>query len=127
VVLRGERYALDVSVKVDVLVDEAAGERPPRGTPLHVELRDTSLADAPAVVLAHADTVVAEDSGPRLASVELPEAEDRLPSGLTVWAHADLTGSGEVEKGDYITMQSHPVPSPEQQPARLGVTVRPVR
>ena len=48
---------------------------------------DTSLADAPARVLAHADAVVDEDTGPRLASVELPIANDEPRTGLTVWAH----------------------------------------
>jgi uncharacterized lipoprotein YbaY len=111
-------------MRVDVLADPASGERPPPGTTVHVQLRDTSLADAPAQVLASADAVVGDEQGPVLATVDLPDAEAQR---LTVWAHADLSGNHQVSLGDYITMQSHPVPSPEQRPGRLGVTVRRVR
>jgi len=112
-------------VRVDVRVDPATGERPPPGTTVHVQLRDTSLADAPAQVLAESEAIVGEGAGPVLASVELPDppAADRV----TVWAHADVAGNRKVSIGDYVTTQSHPVPSPEQQPASLDVTVRPVR
>lgn len=114
-----------MGIQVDVLIDPAAAERPPPGTRVHVELRDTSLADAPAQVLASADAVVGDQEGARLATVELPAPD--ASQGLTVWAHADLTGSGDVTVGDFLTTQSHPVPSAEQQPARLPVTLRPVR
>ena len=111
---------------VDVLVDPGAGDAPPAGTPVHVELRDTSMADAPATVLASADGVVAEQSGRVLATVQLPEAA--APAGrATLWAHADVDGDAQVSVGDFITMQSHVAPSPEQSPGRVTVTVRPVR
>jgi uncharacterized lipoprotein YbaY len=113
-----------VTIVVDVLADPAGGELPPPGTPVHVELRDTSVADAAAVVVASADTVVA-GTGPQLATVRLPAAH--ASSRLTVWAHADVTRSGDVSVGDYVTTQSHPVPSGELQPARLPVTLRRVR
>ena len=120
-----EEYARDVGILVDVLVDPAGGAPPPPGTPVHVELRDTSLADAPAVVVAAADAVVQPGGGPQLATVEL--AAGRPASGLTVWAHADVDASGDVSVGDFVTTQSHPLPSGELQPARLPVTLRPVR
>ena len=116
-----------VALRVDVMVDPAAGERPPPGTPLRLELRDTSLADAPARVLARIETTVGEGSGNVLASVEVPDTGVTLRTPPTVWAHADLSGDGRVTVGDYITTQSHPTPSPELQPSRLAVTLRPVR
>ena len=112
---------------VDVLVDPEAGESPPPGTPVRVELRDTSLADAPAVVLARAEGVVSDEPGQCLTTVELESDAQRPTAGLTVRAHVPVAGSESVSPGDYVTMQSHPVPSPEQQPGRLAVTVRPVR
>jgi len=117
-----------VAITVEVNVDPASGERPPAGTPVHVELRDTSLADAPARVLASAEAFVGEAGGGHLLTVELPEADaDAMPSsGWTVWAHADVSETGDVTKGDYITMQSHAVPSAEQMPARVPVILRPV-
>jgi hypothetical protein len=116
-----------VTLHVDVMVDPATGERPPPGTPLTLELRDTSLADAPARVLARVETTVGEGSGDLLASVDVPDAGGTLKTPPTVWAHADVSGDGRVSVGDYITMQSHPAPSPELQPRRLTVTLRPVR
>jgi uncharacterized lipoprotein YbaY len=113
-----------VAIVVDVMSD-AAGERPPPGTPVHVELRDTSLADAPAKVVASADAVVRGGEGEPLATVELTTAAPA--SGLTVWAHADVSRSGDVSVGDYVTTQSHPIPAGEQQPVRMPVTLRPVR
>ena len=114
-----------MALQIDVMVDPAASSRPPPGSPVHVELRDTSLADAAARVLCQAESVVGEPCAPRLASVTLPEAG---PSpGTTVWAHVDVGRDGRVSVGDYITMQSYPVPSAELRPARLAVTVKPVR
>jgi uncharacterized lipoprotein YbaY len=113
-----------MALAVDVLVDPASGERPPPGSRVHVEVRDTSVADAPARVTAQADGDVREGGG-ALATLELPDAD--LGPGLTVWAHVDVERTGRVSAGDYVTMQSYPLPSPELSPARLAVTVRPVR
>jgi uncharacterized lipoprotein YbaY len=124
---RAREYALRMPLEVEVLLDPAERERPPAGTPLRVQLRDTSLADAPAEILAEADTVVSDEGGQRLATVELPAPEGRPADRLTVWAHLDVSRTGDVTVGDYVTTQAHVAPSPEQQPARLPVTVRPVR
>jgi hypothetical protein len=115
-----------MALEVELLLDPDAGDRPPPGTPVRVQLRDTRLADAPAEIVAEADAVVSDEEGPRLATVELP-AGDRPTEGLTVWAHADVTRTGDVTVGDYITTRSHAAPSPEQQPARLAISLRPVR
>ncbi len=95
-----------MNLKVDLIV--SAGKRPAPGTPVWVQLRDTSLADAPAVVLAEARGVVQPGTAPLVASVELKT--DALPPGTTVWAR--VAGSGDMQRtqvGDYITMASYPV------------------
>ena len=112
-----------MALRVDVLADPAGAARPPAGTPVHVQLRDTSLADAPARVIARAETEVRGGEGRVLASVELPEVAAG-PAPLTVWAHAEVGATGRVSKGDYVTTRAHPVPSPEQRPAALGVSLR---
>lgn len=112
-----------MALRVAVLADPGEAERPAPGTPLRVELRDTSLADAPARTLHVAETAVEAGTGPVLATVELPDA----PPGATVWAHAAVAGAGRVSRGDWVTTASHPAPSPEEAPARLEVTLRPVR
>ncbi|HEX2221327.1 MAG TPA: hypothetical protein VHK06_02265 [Candidatus Limnocylindria bacterium] len=94
-------------------------ERPPAGSPVRVELRDTSYADAPAVTLASGTGRVADD-GDALARVELEV--DRVPDGTTVWAHVDVDGDGRVSSGDFITMASWPVA--QRVEARLPVGVR---
>jgi hypothetical protein len=48
------------------------------------------------------------------------DAPDR--PGLTVWAHVDVDGDGRVSKGDWVTVQSYPLP--EGEAARLAVAVR---
>jgi uncharacterized lipoprotein YbaY len=94
-------------------------ERPPAGASVHVELRDTSYADAPAVTLASASGEATE-AGEPLASVALEV--DEVPDGTTVWAHVDVDGDGRVSPGDYITMASWPVPPSGEM--RVAVSVR---
>lgn len=82
-------------------------------TPAHVliELEDISRADAPSQVMARL----------LLAPRELRE-DDLIPFTIEVTAsalneqhlysirvHIDASGSGQVERGDYITVQSYPV------------------
>jgi hypothetical protein len=107
-------------VIVDVSVER--NERPPVGAPIHVEVRDTSLADAAAKVIAKADDVVRGGSGSWLDTVEV--SVPRLPRGSTVWAHVDVDRDGRVSRGDYITMASFPVPAGNE--SRVAVTVRKV-
>ena len=77
----------------------------PPGTPLRVEVRDTSQADAAAVRVASHTTKVPAAGGPVTVSFNL----ERVPDGSTVWAHADVDGDGRVSSGDFITMESYPV------------------
>lgn len=94
-------------------------DRPPEGTPIRVEVHDTSLADAPSVTVAGIDSVVRGRLGSWLDTVEI----DVEPAdSLTVWALADVDGDGEVGVGDYITQASYPVP--QEQEARITVILR---
>jgi hypothetical protein len=112
-----------MTLLVDVVFQPEVDTRPEPGSRVVIELRDTSLEDAPAITMEAAEGVVAPGGGPLLATVEL------LPprSPLTVWAHVDTDGDGRVSVGDLVTMQSFLVPSLEQAPARIAVTVRQVR
>lgn len=109
----------DDPVKVIVEVSVSGPERPPAGAPITVEVRDTSLADAPSETLSAARGVVRE-SGP-LAVVEL-EVADLPTHGATVWAHVDVDEDGRVSRGDYLTTASHPVAGGAE--VTLPVTVR---
>jgi uncharacterized lipoprotein YbaY len=78
----------------------------PQGSPLLVELRDTSLADAPAVSLKqHRSTV----NRTRAKSLPITIEPGSIPDGTTVWVHLDVDRDGRVSPGDYITVESYPV------------------
>jgi len=108
-----------VFILVEVTV--AGDERPPEDSLVRVEVRDTSLADAPAVTLGSASGRV-RGQGSWLETVEV-EVDD-VPDGCTVFAHVDVDGDGRVSSGDYLTTQSYPIPR-ESEP-RLTVEVRPI-
>jgi hypothetical protein len=75
------------------------------GSPLVVEVRDTSLADAPAVTLERRRTAAPA----RARSVTVTFSMETIPDGTTAWAHLDADRDGRVSPGDYITVQSYPV------------------
>jgi putative lipoprotein len=94
---------------------------------LIVQVEDVSRADAPSIV-------VGEQRIPRVPlqagmvlpfTVEIP-AERIVPShSYTVRVHVDMSGSGKVETGDLITMQSYPVLT-QGYGNEANVTVKPV-
>lgn len=85
----------------------AGGEPLPPGAPLRVEIRDTSLADAPAIVLRRIDMAVAKAG--RTRSVSIPIELTAVPDGTTVRAHIDVDRDGRVSKGDLVSTESYPV------------------
>ncbi|MGH2429348.1 MAG: hypothetical protein ACRDGV_10805 [Candidatus Limnocylindria bacterium] len=93
--------------------------RPPEGSPVRVEVRDTSYADAPAVTIGAARGHV-RGHGSWLETVEVET--DSLPDGCTVFAHVDVDDDGRVSPGDFLTTESYPVPR-EAEP-RVSVQVR---
>jgi hypothetical protein len=107
-------------VIVEVSVD--GHERPSAGSPIHVEVRDTSLADASSRTISAAADVVRGQSGSWLHTLELDVP--RLPARATVWAHVDVDRDGRVSRGDFITMTSYPVTPGDE--VKVAVKVRKV-
>lgn len=104
-----------------VEVTVTGDERPPEDAVVRVEVRDTSVADAPAVTLGSARGRV-RGHGTWLETVEVEV--DELPDGCTAFAHVDVDEDGRVSSGDYLTTQSYPIPR-ESEPW-LTVEVRPI-
>ncbi len=92
-----------------------ADERPPAGTPLVVEVRDTALMDVPSVTVGRVETRVDAPGGDAvepgcLATTALEVADDLVAAGsLTVFAHVAVGGTESVSPGDFVTVQSYPV------------------
>ncbi|MEO8577439.1 MAG: hypothetical protein ABI556_12085 [Gemmatimonadales bacterium] len=82
------------------------GASVPRGSPLLVELRDTSLADAPAVILKQVKSVLKRAGGEPL---RVTMDTGSVPEGTTAWVHLDVDRDGRVSAGDYITVESYPI------------------
>lgn len=87
-------------------------ERPPAGAPIVVQVRDTSLEDVEAPLVAEALGVVTEMRSSLLAAIELdiPTASLDPRTRLTVFAHVDVDRTGAISGGDFITKQSYAVP-----------------
>lgn len=91
---------------------------------VRVRLLDTTFADASAIELADETIRDAPVDGDVAFSFEAPELSPRR--SYTVAAHVDLSGSGDIEVGDFITMEAVPIESGSSR-ARLEVPVRAVR
>lgn len=76
-----------------------------------VELEDISRADAPSQVVARRKLVTGTLRGHDLIpfGLEVPASTLNEQNLYSVRVHVDMSGSGEVKRGDYITMQSYPV------------------
>lgn len=72
-----------------------------------VEAQDTSLADAPARVVARARGVVRRSDDHVVATVSL--SVEAPPNDCTVWVHIDVDRDGRISVGDFITMESFPL------------------
>lgn len=104
----------------------AAGlERPPAGVPLRVEVRDTSLEDTEAPLVAENWARVARAQSTWLQTVELefPEAGLDPRTRLSVFVHVDVDSDGRMSKGDFITTQSYPVPHHRDRESHIRVSV----
>lgn len=99
-------YHEDVLLTVELLASGA--DKPPDGSRVVVQVRDTALQDAPALLLGEARGEVTNPHAGCLAAIEI--ALDAPEHGVqpNVWAHVDVDGDGAVSRGDYITMQSYP-------------------
>lgn len=97
----------------------ADGTPLPSGSTVNVEVRDTSLADAPAVTLRKASVDVPHTG--RTNTVKMPVELTTVPDGTTVWAHVDVDGDRRVSLGDYVSVESYPVRSVAQQTMTIRV------
>lgn len=107
---------------VIVEVSVAGPDRPPLGTEVTVQVRDVTLADASSELVAETKAKVRGQVGNWLDTVELEVP--RRPAASTIWAHADVDADGRVGKGDFITMESFPLPAGEE--VRVPITIRKV-
>ena len=112
--IRSSRGTEAVFMKLQLTIVSAGGEPLPPGSRLRVELRDTSFADAPAVVVTKVDDDRARRPG-RTTSVSVPMDVTTVPDGSTVWAHVDVDRDGRVSKGDLISVESYPVTATTQK------------
>lgn len=92
-----------------VRISTADEGRPPAGTAIDVQVRDTTFEDAPAEIIARSQGLVRDDPGTWLDTVEVEIPF--LPDSSIVWVHVDVDRDGRVSVGDFITMVSYPVPS----------------
>ena len=91
---------MDLTIEIVVSGDEA----PPAGSPVIVQIRDTTYQDESSVTVA--ETRVTSGEGNVIARANISCEPGGYP---IVWAHVDADSSGDVSQGDYITMQSYPV------------------
>ncbi len=94
-----------------VEVNTHDADPPPEGSRVRVEVRDTSLADARAITLGHAEGSV-RGRGAWLETVDV-EVTPAAPSA-TVWAHVDVDGDGAVSRGDFLTTAAYEVPAGDE-------------
>jgi hypothetical protein len=87
------------------VVSEGA-ERPPAGAPVHVQVLDTTYADAPARVVAQTTAEVRGGADHVLQTVEL-EAGTEGSADYRVRAHVDVDRDGAVSPGDFVTTAAH--------------------
>jgi putative lipoprotein len=95
---------------------------------VRVRLLDVSRIDAPAETVAELAipdcTVEAGQSGDIPFALDVPQLDAGATYALA--AHVDISGTGDVSAGDYLTMEHIPVT--EQRAAEdIDVLVRPVR
>ena len=92
---------------------------------MYVQLVDVTLADAPSTVIAeeviHNVSIDVESPLAVPFSIRAPSLDERAM--YTLMVHVDVSGSGHIMLGDYITMESFPV-SLIDSPVFINVQVR---
>jgi len=94
-------------MKLELSIVCVGGEPLPPESSVKVEIRDTSLADAPATILKR--VAVAVPSAGRTIAIPVAIELTTVPDGTTVWVHVDADGDGRVSKGDFVSVESYPV------------------
>jgi uncharacterized lipoprotein YbaY len=74
-------------------------------------VEDVSRADAPSIVIAEqrVDNVVLRPGGSLPFAIDVAADDLDHRRSYSVRAHVDMDGTGEIRKGDLISMQSYPV------------------
>ncbi len=111
-------------MRVRVIPDGSPDPAPAPGTPVRIEVRDESMADGVAAVLAAADATVSAGGGgvswSAEATLDLPDSVSST-SGAGVWARVASGGADRTAPGDWLTMQSFPVQVPAPDPVTVLV------
>jgi uncharacterized lipoprotein YbaY len=96
-------------VHVDVALPKV--ELPPKAARVVVRVEDISKADAASEVVGEArqSEVSLKPGDPLRLSIEIPRDRINEQRRYSVAAHVDISGSGEVEVGDFVSTQSYPV------------------
>ncbi|ABL64124.1 YbaY family lipoprotein [Chlorobium phaeobacteroides] len=77
---------------------------------LRIEIRDTSLADAPSVTLAETQQTAEQVSGKTVVDGAIDLQKSFSPKAtITLWAHLSLSGEKRIKKEDFITTRSYPI------------------
>jgi putative lipoprotein len=76
-----------------------------------VEIEDVSRADAPSIVVGEQrrERVGIRPGAHVPFEVQVPDRLINESASYSVRVHIDVAGSGEVERGDMVSTQSHPV------------------
>ena len=108
-------------MKLHLVIASHSGEPLPAGRPLVVEVRDIEYEDAPAHVLERLRTTIPDNA----TSVDVTIDVATPTRSAIVWAHVDADADGRVSAGDYITVESYPLPADNQRP--LAIRIKPIR
>lgn len=90
------------------------------GCVMRVFVEDTSRMDAPAQRVAALEVALAQLPAAGEAvpfQLTVPEAE--LPARLNLRVHLDRSADGEIDEGDFITMQSYPIDEGDTGPMEI--------
>ena len=121
-------------MRLRVLVRLEPGETdalPAAGSPVRIEVRDTSLADAPARTLSSAETTTRDADAGGVVAEAVVDVPDGIAPGTQLTLYAQLEGgtrearsasaSGRLP-GDWITTRSYPLdPSTGDREVEVGL------
>lgn len=113
-------------IKGEILFEEEAKSF--SGATVYVRLEDVSLADAPSKIVTEQviyDVSYQAGSNTKLEIRLYGQIPDKRKS-YAVSVHVDLNGNGQVDRGDYISMESYPVLT-FGYPNQVSVGVREVK
>ncbi len=106
-----------VNVRVTGEIKMPAGAEPSESAIAHVHLLDTSLADAPSIVLARLEVenlrAGLTPGGTLPFVLECQVADHRV--SLSLQAYIDNDHDGKISRGDFINVRSYPVAAAAEQ------------